>query len=760
MPPAIAFTPLTNGTVTSTRTVPNIIIIDGGSGVNTTSGTRPRLYYKKSTEANQYVGNTSTDNGWKWVEASNTSSPFTFVINYSLLTSALSTGDVIQYFFVAQDLASTPNVAVGGAVLTTQPTSVALTNANFPATPVYSYTIAQGVSGTITVGPNESITSLTNTGGVFDYINNRVVTGNVTVLVTGNLTSETGTVALNAFAEEGAGAGTYTITIRPASGTSPTISGTNSSGGLLRFNSAQRVIIDGRRPGESSGNNLTIVNNATSGSIAAIHFMGQSAYNPSLTGCAYDTVRFCTIKTGSNSNSSAYGIFIGGTSVGSAGYGNRAIVLSDNQVTATYYGVRVIGTSGFPSDSITIARNTIGGSGSSYGSSDTVRYRGIMASWVTNLSITDNAILNISPATSSGAAIFVDNSSGATIARNVIDGVLGYSSSGSNVYGIGLSTGVANTTILGNRINRIFYTAGGNWWAYGIDVNTSGGNANVLLANNMISNVAHDYGSSTTWSTYGIRITSTGNVKVYHNSVFLRGSYFVPSSGAGQSAALLINTSTANIDVRNNIFHNRMYGASGSKSYAIYIATNPSTIPIAALDYNNYDVSGTAQGVACICEWCRCNVASRAPCSDRARSKFADRLGALCRYHTYCRCAPCPAVSDPSRHKCGQLLGLNGFRRRNAYSLYDGRRRSENQRHHHNPTAEYGPLRWRHAHTFGCGIGTVQRRYQRPSDADPELSMVPKWQFDCWCNQCGVRCAQRNVFQCRQLLCPRLCQPD
>jgi|GEM_PF-694636 len=597
VPPAITFTPLTNGTVTSTRTVPNIIIIDGGSGVNTTSGTRPRLYYKKSTEANQYVGNTSTDNGWKWVEASNTSSPFTFVINYSLLTSALSVGDVIQYFFVAQDLASTPNVAVGGAVLTTQPTSVALTNANFPATPVYSYTIAQGVNGTITVGPNESITSLTNTGGVFDYINNRVVTGNITVLVTGDLTSETGTVALNAFAEEGAGAGTYTITIRPASGTSPTISGTNSSGGLLRFNSAQRVIIDGRRPGESSGNNLTIVNNATSGSIAAIHFMGQSAYNPALPGCAYDTVRFCTIKTGSNANSSAYGIFIGGTSVGSAGYGNRAIVLSDNQVAATYYGVRINGLSGFPNDSITITRNTIGGSGSSYGSSDTVRYRGIMASWVTNLSISDNAILNISPATSSGAAIFVDNSSMATIARNVIDGVLGYSSSGYNVYGIGLSTGVANATVLGNRINRIFYTAGGFWWAYGIDVTTSGGNANVLLANNMISNVAHDYGMSTTYSTYGIRITSTGNVKVYHNSVFLRGSYFVPSSGSGQSAAMLINTSTANIDVRNNIFHNRMYGASGSKSYAIYHATNPSAIAIAALDYNNYDVSGTAQGV-------------------------------------------------------------------------------------------------------------------------------------------------------------------
>ncbi len=596
-PPSIVFTPLSNGTAGASRVVPNITIVDYGTGVNTTTGTRPRLYYKKSTEANQYVGNTSTDNGWKWVEASNTSSPFTFTIDYSLLTSALSVGDVIQYFFVAQDLATTPNVAVGGAILSTQPTSVALTNANFPATPFFSYTIAQGVSGTIAVGPNESLTSLTNTGGVFAYINSRVVTGDITVLVTGDLTSETGTVALNAFAEEGTGAGTYTITIRPATGVSPTISGTNSSGGLLRFNAAQRVIIDGRRPGETSGRNLTIINNATSGSIAAIHFMGQSSYNPSLSGCMRDTVRFCNIKTGSNTNTSAYGIFVGGTSVGSSGYGNRSIVLSDNQITATYYGIRFIGLTGFPNDSMTIAQNIIGGEGSSYTSADTIRYRGIMASWVNHSTIQANTIRNISPTASSGAGIFVDNCNGLRIQNNAIDGVLGFSTSGYNTYGIGMSTGVVNTDVIANRINRVYYTAGGYWWAYGIDVTTSGGNANILLANNMVSNVAHDYGMSTAYSTFGIRITSTGNVKVYHNSVFLRGSYFVPSSGSGQSAALLVNTSTANIDIRNNNFHNRMYGPSGSKSYAIYIATNPSTIPIAQLDYNNYDVSATSQGV-------------------------------------------------------------------------------------------------------------------------------------------------------------------
>lgn len=68
---------------------------------------------------------------------------------------------------------------------------------------MYSYTIAQAVSGTINVGPSQTFTSLTNTGGVFEYINSRVVTGNITILVTGDLTNETGAVALNAMQEEG-----------------------------------------------------------------------------------------------------------------------------------------------------------------------------------------------------------------------------------------------------------------------------------------------------------------------------------------------------------------------------------------------------------------------------------------------------------------------------------------------------------------------------------------------------------------------------
>lgn len=102
------------------------------SGVNTASGTRPRIYYKKSTDANTFAGNTSGDNGWKWVEASNTSSPFIFNMNAALLQSAPVVGDIIQYFIVAQDMAAIPNLSLVSAALTSCPASVNLTALNFP----------------------------------------------------------------------------------------------------------------------------------------------------------------------------------------------------------------------------------------------------------------------------------------------------------------------------------------------------------------------------------------------------------------------------------------------------------------------------------------------------------------------------------------------------------------------------------------------------------------------------------------------------
>ena len=107
-------------------------ITDQVSGVNTTTSTKPRLYYKKSTDANSFGANTSVANGWKWVEASNSCSPYTFPIDHTILYQGSPASATIQYFVIAQDLATTPNIlcwplagsaATGVGSITTAPTT-------------------------------------------------------------------------------------------------------------------------------------------------------------------------------------------------------------------------------------------------------------------------------------------------------------------------------------------------------------------------------------------------------------------------------------------------------------------------------------------------------------------------------------------------------------------------------------------------------------------------------------------------------------
>src|SRR5204862_8162570 len=53
-PPTITYTLLTNTTSTANRSVTGVSITDA-SGVNTSAGTKPRIYYKRSTNANAWL---------------------------------------------------------------------------------------------------------------------------------------------------------------------------------------------------------------------------------------------------------------------------------------------------------------------------------------------------------------------------------------------------------------------------------------------------------------------------------------------------------------------------------------------------------------------------------------------------------------------------------------------------------------------------------------------------------------------------------
>lgn len=169
--PGISFTDLTNTICTTNRTF--TATITDASGVNTTASTKPRLYYKKSTENNSLpVTNTSADNGWKWVEATNSSSPFSFTLDYSKLNSAIAVNDIINYFIIAQDNATTPNVGSSGISFTANPTSVALLAGAFPVSNQKSFTVnAQPGSIVITSDKTELCISGTITLSTASTVN-------------------------------------------------------------------------------------------------------------------------------------------------------------------------------------------------------------------------------------------------------------------------------------------------------------------------------------------------------------------------------------------------------------------------------------------------------------------------------------------------------------------------------------------------------------------------------------------------------------
>jgi hypothetical protein len=156
--PVISFTPRGNVNCLNVAVTISADITDF-TGVNTTTGTRPRLYYRKTTDPDTFVSaNNNTAPGWKWVQAGNTSSPFTFTYDWTKFAAAPVTNDTITYFFSAQDNVGTPNVSINAATLvpsTSCPSSVAigttagLTNATSPyrfifnPSPTFSFEVAK-----------------------------------------------------------------------------------------------------------------------------------------------------------------------------------------------------------------------------------------------------------------------------------------------------------------------------------------------------------------------------------------------------------------------------------------------------------------------------------------------------------------------------------------------------------------------------------------------------------------------------------------
>lgn len=193
-------------------------------------------------------------------------------------------------------------------------------------------------------------TSITGVGGLFEAVDLAGgINGNVVAQIYTNLT-EDGAYVLSNFTDAG---GPHTITIQPFDASMRTLSGLNDGDGLIAILGGDRVIFDGRAPGDITSSHatsryLTIRNTSTIG--PAITVSGDAVSI---------SLRFLIIES-SNASNITGSVEIGGGSIS----GNDDLVIDycdikDAGATLPWCGINLQGGVGQNNDNIRISNNYI-----------------------------------------------------------------------------------------------------------------------------------------------------------------------------------------------------------------------------------------------------------------------------------------------------------------------------------------------------------------------------------------------------------------
>ena len=513
--------------------------ITDGTGIPSTSGVEPRVYYKKSF-AGVYnmttavrVGGTPQNGQWSFTIA-------------EAAMGGVTIGDSVYFYLVAQDsssqsnLASLPLGAVGTSV----------NNIISPPPTLFSYRIVPGLSGVLNVGVGQTYPTLTGAGGLFEAINNGSLTGNVTVNITSDLL-EDGTNGLNQVNETGVG--NYTITIVPDGTTERLIAGSTTAG-LIRLNGADRVKIDGRFAG--SGRYLRIRNRLQGGHAITL-----------LNDAKLDTITFCHVESVNNT----VGTITFSTSNVPGGFGNDSNAITNciirdtlgSTLTSTIpnRAISSSGTAGLTNDNNAILNNEIFNFGFN---AMNLNAAGMGNNWVIN----NNAIYQLRTVANVLNIIFVQGGVGHTINGNSIGGAapdrsgtaLSTSTTstadGLSAIRLVLGTGAA-TNVNGNTISNMGVTT------------ITGGVANIIwvtagsanIENNVLGGGAMPYDTIRNGYDNGIIniASSTGTVLVNNNVI---GNITYYKAGGDRTSGITVSAGTHIIS--NNTIRNIKHNGSGA----------------------------------------------------------------------------------------------------------------------------------------------------------------------------------------------------
>ncbi len=587
VPPAITYTPLTSSCNTLDRVV--TAVITDATGVNNTASLKPRIFFKKNSGAyvsaqGSLTSGTAINGTWS------------FTISTAAL-SGLAVGDIVSYYIVAQDVASTPNIGAtpsGGFVA-----GADVNAAGTPPTTPSSYAIFNTLSGTYNVGVGQTYATIT--AAVTAY-NNSCLSGPVTfqLMDATYAASETFPITINNSIYASA---SNTLTIKPAAGVAATINGGAASTAIFKFLNAQYITIDGVNTGGSS---LTLNGNNT-GTFTDLWLASTSGTGP---GCNFISLKNMNINGGSNTTTSDWAILSGvdGASPSStSGFNNDNITISGNTIMKCGYPIYANGTAAVSAgglDNWVISNNTFGPS--AYNTANNIGYNGMFLQNMLNVTINDNTIqyvgLTGQLSTTNGINL-VSNINGALVNHNNINNITNANSGNGtgSTAGIVLGNGVINTTVSRNNLNTISTTTSNGYGVRAIIVNTASNTSNDIISNNNISNIFSTADNSNIYWTIGIDIDgASGGIGVYYNTVNLSGTYVGYTSATG-SAALFLNSTGTGIDIRDNIFVNTFDNTNTAtdKGWAIY--STVSNAGISNIDYNDYyasapDVAGNIGG--------------------------------------------------------------------------------------------------------------------------------------------------------------------
>ncbi|MBZ0198384.1 MAG: hypothetical protein K8H86_00835, partial [Ignavibacteriaceae bacterium] len=570
--PTISYSPLLNTSSTNSRTL--VVTVTDASGVPTAAPGWPMLYWIKT--------------GGSWTPQQPTSvagSEYTY--NFGAGTA---TGDVVSYYVVAQDGATTPNVgaspSLGAGGFTANPPA-----ASTPPTTPNSYTItAVSLAGDYTVGL-ALFNRISGKNVTFEKSVTRVVK-EVTIPLPGDVTAvEKGNEVENSqteISDQNSGV-TQMVEVEEISwipmenglpytgdlfvkksenpslnfpmgieGIYTTITAALADLNLRGVSGATNfLLVDAAYPSETFPLSVNISNENLPTATNTVTVKCSSGVTSSVTGAGASTPLFII----RNSYVTIDGSNSGGT--------DRSLTIENTSATSPSV-LRILSSGTTPVMNVTVKNcNLINGANTSsalvitdvagtagYFNNITIQNNSVQKAYIgiycfavvaagngSGLLLTGND-LNTSGANAIRlAGLYVQGVDGATVTNNNVGNFT--TSDASNITGVWFATGTINSTITNNTFGPIVSTTGA---PRGIAVSSAFANSNITIAGNTVTGLTTSYSSAP----YGIYVFSTTTgVTVSENKV---GNILNSNTGGYGARGIHVNTGLAasNITIQNN----------------------------------------------------------------------------------------------------------------------------------------------------------------------------------------------------------------